>query len=313
MMKHKYWLGMMLSCSVAVQTASAQSILEKKDEKELSLLLNEVVVTGTGTEHYLKDAPVQTEVITGKALEQYQARSMDDLLSGLCPSLTFHDGDMGSHIQLNGLNNDYLLIMVNGKRMNGDIGGQNDLNQLNPANIERIEIVKGAASSLYGSDAIAGVINIITKRNREKIELTSTSRVGEYGDVRESASLGIVFGKLKTMTGINFRHTDGWRNTDLQWDQNQLKSGSTMLTVNRATNYTLSENLEWQVNKKLNLTAEGTYYERWVMRTHGKWKYQANDFYYRNYTFAAGSKYKLTKRNILTADLSYGRYGYFLL
>lgn len=51
--------------------------------------------------------------------------------------------------------------------MNGDVGGQNDLNQLNPANIERIEIVK-AASSLYGSDAIAGVINIITKRNREK-------------------------------------------------------------------------------------------------------------------------------------------------
>jgi outer membrane receptor for ferrienterochelin and colicins len=70
--------------------------------------------------------------------------------------------------------------MINGKRMNGDVGGQNDLNQLNPANIERIEIVKGAASSLYGSDAIAGVINIITKRNREKMELTNTSRIGEY-------------------------------------------------------------------------------------------------------------------------------------
>lgn len=47
------------------------------------------------------------------------------------------------------------------------------------------------------------------------------------------------------------------------------------------------------------------------MRTHGPWKYQANDFYYRNYTFAVGSKYKLGKRNYLTADLSYGRYGYF--
>ena len=66
-----------------------------------------------------------------------------------------------------------------------------------------------------------------------------------------------------------------------------------------------------QVNKKLNLTAEGTYYERWVMRTHGPWKYLPNDFYYRNYTFAAGSRYKLNGRNYLTADLSYGRYGYF--
>lgn len=309
-MKHKYWLETVLLCGV-MQSAPAQSILKNKDEKELSLLLNEVVVTGTGTEHYLKDAPVQTEVLTGKALEQYQARSIDDLLSGLSPSLTFHDGDMSSHIQLNGLNNDYILIMINGKRMNGDIGGQNDLNQLNPANIERIEIVKGAASSLYGSDAIAGVINIITKRSREKMELTSTTRVGEHGDVRQSASFGFGYGKLKSVTGINFRHTDGWRNTDMQWDQNQLKPGSTMLTVNRSSNYTLSENLEWQVNRKLNLTAEGTYYERWVMRTHGPWKYLPNDFYYRNYTFAAGSRYKLNGRNYLTADLSYGRYGYF--
>lgn len=296
---------------LGAQTICAQSILNGKDEKELSVLLNEVVVTGTGTEHYLKDAPVQTEVITSKALEQYQARSIDDLLSGLSPSLNFHDGDMGSHIQLNGLNNDYILIMINGKRMNGDIGGQNDLNQLNPSNIERIEIVKGAASSLYGSDAIAGVINIITKRNQEKMELTSTSRVGEHGDVRQSTSFGITLGKVKSVTGVNFRHTDGWRNTDMQWDQNQLKSGSTVLTVNRATNYTLSQNLEWQVNKKLNLTAEGTYYQRWVMRSHGQWSYSPNDFYYSNYTFSAGGKYKLGNRNYLTADVSYGRYGYF--
>lgn len=305
----KYLL--LLSLLISMQAVYAQSILKEKDEKGLSVLLNEVVVTGTGTEHYLKDAPVQTEVITGKALEQYQARSIDDLLSGLCPSLTFHDGDMGSHIQLNGLNNDYILILVNGKRMNGDVGGQNDLNQLNPANIERIEIVKGAASSLYGSDAIAGVINIITKRSREKMELTSTSRVGEHGDVRQSTSFGFNHGKLKSVTGVNFRHTDGWQNTDLQWDQNQLKSGSVMLTVNRSSNYTLSENLEWQVNRNLNLTAEGTYYERWVMRRHGRWKYLPNDFYYRNYTFALGGKYKLGGRNYLTADLSYGRYGYF--
>ena len=68
---------------LGTQIASAQSILKDKDDKELSVLLNEVVITGTGTEHYLKDAPVQNEVITSKALEQYQARRIDDLLSGL--------------------------------------------------------------------------------------------------------------------------------------------------------------------------------------------------------------------------------------
>ena len=290
---------------------SAQSILEDKKTEDLSLMLEEVVVTGTGTEHYLKDAPVQTEVITRRALEQFQARSMEELLAGLSPSLTFHDGSMGSHIQLNGLNNDYILILIDGKRMNGDVGGQNDLNLLNPANIERIEIVKGAASSLYGSDAIAGVINIITKKHHDKTEFTSTSRVGAYGDVRESASLGLTIGQVKSMTGVNFHHTDGWRNTDLQWNQQQLKPGSTMKTVNRSTNYTLTENLDWNVNDRLSLTASGSYYERWVVRPHGPWSYLPNDFYYRNYGFAAGGKYRLGKRNYLTADLSYDRYGYF--
>lgn len=295
----------------AVPQVSAQSILEGKKTEDLSLMLEEVVVTGTGTEHYLKDAPVQTEVITRRALEQFQARSMEELLAGLSPSLTFHDGSMGSHIQLNGLNNDYILILIDGKRMNGDVGGQNDLNLLNPANIERIEIVKGAASSLYGSDAIAGVINIITKKHHDKTEFTSTSRVGAYGDVRESASLGLTIGKVKSMTGMNFHHTDGWRNTDLQWNQQQLKPGSTMKTVNRSTNYTLTESLDWNVNDRLSLTASGSCYERWVVRPHGPWSYLPNDFYYRNYGFAAGGKYRLGGRNYLTADLSYDRYGYF--
>ena len=297
-------------CATA-NAATAQSILKGKNKSDLSIMLNEVVVTGTGTEHYLKDAPVQTEVITKKALEQYQARSVEELLSGLSPSLTFHDGDMGSHIQLNGLNNDYILIMIDGKRMNGDVGGQNDLNQLNTANIERIEIVKGAASSLYGSDAIAGVINIITKKNTGKSEMTSTTRVGEHGDVRESASLGLSFGKLKSVTAVNFRHTDGWQNTDLQWNQQQLKPGSTLKNVNRSSNYTVTESLEWDVDKRLKLTAGGSYYERWVARSHGQWSFLANDFYYRNYSGMLGGRYKLGKKNYITADLSYDRYGYF--
>ena len=304
-------LGLILIGAGMASFASAQSILDGKKAEELSVLLDEIVVTGTGTEHYLKDAPVQTEVITRKALEQYQARNIEELLNGLSPSLTFHDGDMGSRIQLNGLGNDYILIMIDGKRMNGDVGGQNDLNLLNLSNIERIEIVKGAASSLYGIDAIAGVINIITKKTHDKVEVSSTSRVGEYGDVRESASVGLTIGKVKSVTGLNMRHTDGWRNTDLQWTQQQLKPGSTMKTVNRATNYTVSENLEWALNKRLTLTGSGSYYERWVARSHGAWSYLPNDFYYRNYGVAGGAKYKLNGRNQLTADLSYDRYGYF--
>ena len=307
----KIKLGLVTLLLYTVSRLAAQSVQNLGKPDSLSVVLDEVVVTGTGTEHYLKDAPVQTEVITGKALEQYQARSMEELLEGLSPSLTFHDGDMGSHVQLSGLGNGYILILVDGKRMNGDVGGQNDLNLLNPANIERIEIVKGAASSLYGSDAIAGVIHIITKKNRNKTELNTTTRVGGHGDIRESASFGFTLGRLKTVTGLDFRHTDGWRNTDLQWNQQQLKPGSTLKTVNRSTHYNLSEKLEWTVNSQLSLSASGSYYERWVARSHGPWSYLPNDFYYRNYGFAAGGRYRLGGRSYLTADVSYDRYGYF--
>ena len=82
-MKAKYAFVAGLLCASGY--VSGQSIIEGKKNEDLSLLLEEVVVTGTGTNHYLKEAPVQTEVITKRALEQYQARTIEELLNGLSP------------------------------------------------------------------------------------------------------------------------------------------------------------------------------------------------------------------------------------
>ena len=153
--------------------------------------MEEVVVTGTGTQHRLKDVPVQTEVITRRELEQYGGRSIEDILSGLTASFAFSEDDMGSQMQMNGLGNAYILILIDGKRLHGDNGGQNDLGLIDPARIERIEIVKGAASALYGSDAIAGVINIITRKyDRDGLLLENTTRGGSYNDWRQHNSVG---------------------------------------------------------------------------------------------------------------------------
>ena len=292
-----------------VQSVCAQSIL--KDPKELSVLLNEVVVTGTGTEHYLKDAPVQTEVITGKALDSYQGRSMQDILEGLNASITFNPSDMGSGIQMNGLGNDYILILINGKRINGDTGGQNDLSIINPANIERIEIVKGAASSLYGSDAIAGVINIITKKNRDKVSLSNTTRVGSYGDILESVQIGFGHKRVNSNTSLSTTHTDGWRNTTQEWDHHEVMDGTVTRTVNRSTNFTLRENLTYKVNDRLSLSADGSFYQKWNYRPHGAFKYYTYDQFYRNFDVAGGAKYALGGQNFLSVDLTYGNYSYF--
>ena len=165
-------------------------------QEELTDTLKEVVITGTGTQHLLKNAPVQTEVITRKMLDSYGGKSIEEILGGLTASFAFNEGDMGSQIQLGGLGNSYILILIDGKRIHGDVGGENDLGVIDPHNIERIEIVKGAQSALYGSDAMAGVINIITKKHlNDGIYLENTTRYGSFNDLRQHNGVGLSTGK----------------------------------------------------------------------------------------------------------------------
>ena len=111
---------------LAVGMSSAQTDVWRQDS------LQEVVVTGTGTQHLLKDAPVQTEVISHRQLQQYAGRSIQDILAGLSASFEFGESDMGSQLQMNGLGNSYVLILIDGRRLHGDNGGDNDLGLIDP-------------------------------------------------------------------------------------------------------------------------------------------------------------------------------------
>ena len=93
-------LGLALLCLVPM--LKAQTLLQGDS-------LQEVVVTGTGTQHLLKDAPVQTEVISHRQLQQYAGKSIEDILSGLTASFDFSESDMSSRLQMNGLGNSYVL------------------------------------------------------------------------------------------------------------------------------------------------------------------------------------------------------------
>jgi len=301
---------LLLTVVICCQSAKAQNTNETLQEIK-SVSLNEVVVTGTGTEHYLKDAPVQTEVISGRALKEYAGRDIEDVLGGLSSSLTFNRSDMGSNIQLNGLKNDYILILIDGKRINGDIGGQNDLSRINMDNIERIEIVKGAVSSLYGSDAIGGVINFITKKSRDRFSISNTSRIGEHGDVNQSNNITLNLRRWSSSTSFSLNHSDGWRNTRNEWYRGKLYDNSVTKTVNRSTNYSISEDLSYKASKNLLLNANISYYEKWIYRPSGVPQWRLNDFYYRNQSYGTGAKYNLQGRNYLSFDITYDRYDYF--
>ena len=278
--------------------------------------LQEVVVTGTGTQHLLKDAPVQTEVITSKMLRNYAGRSIEDILSGLTASFAFSEDDMGSQMQLNGLGNSYILVLVDGKRIHGDVGGQNDLSLIDPHNIEKIEIVKGASSALYGSDAIAGVVNIITKKHHEGLLIENSTRGGSYGDLRQHNGLGIAIGKIKSYTNFQLQHSDGWQNTATEAENQTefLITDSRNMTVNRHTNWQVSERLTYEPIKNLELYAEGSTYWKRIYRPSGKYAavdVKTYDMEYRNQSVAAGGLWKPNKTDQVSFDLNWDRHAYY--
>jgi len=128
--------------------------------------LDELVITGTKTEHILADVPVETVVITAEELEKINATSVIDALrwvAGIKASESFAPMAYDEY-QMGGMSSDYTLVLVDGKR----VKGRHVLSEIPVSSIERIEIVKGANSVLYGSDAMTGVINIITKPAPQK-------------------------------------------------------------------------------------------------------------------------------------------------
>ncbi len=128
--------------------------------------LDPVVVTGTRTEHRLSDSPVVVEVVTARDIMRSGARDLTELLEREGSVHVTRAAGRGSTIEMQGLSSEHVLILVNGRRLSGRINGAIDLSRLRVADIERLEIVKGPSSALYGSDALGGVVNIITRQHQ---------------------------------------------------------------------------------------------------------------------------------------------------
>ena len=280
--------------------------------------LDEVVVTATGTPHTLKNVPVQTEIISRKQIEQLGAASFEDILSQLSSGFDFNAGDMGSQMTLNGLGNNYILIMIDGKRLNGDNGGENDLGRIDPHNIDHIEIVKGAGSALYGSDAMAGVINVITRRHDDQaLYLENTTRGGSYMDLRQHNSIGFSIGKFTSLTTFQLQHTDGWQNTGEE-DPAQTEFhiyDSRNKTVNKYTNGQLSQRITFTPSERLSFTTDGYLYGKRIYRpTNGRYPscdVNTFDMRYRDAGASFGTEWKCGGSDLITFDVDWNRHAYY--
>lgn len=181
--------------------------------------LDTVVVTASGNQQWIKDAPASISVITREDIERQPVHDLGTLLSRI-PGVTGGLSAAGeqSKIKLRGMPSNYTLILVDGKRVGSSAStnyrpdlGRQDLNWIAPDQIERIEVVRGPMSSLYGSDAMGGVINIITRRIGDTWGGSATHSYtspqdGKRGDTQQigSSFSGPLTEKIGMRLGANY-------------------------------------------------------------------------------------------------------------
>ncbi|MDR2490859.1 MAG: TonB-dependent receptor, partial [Spirochaetaceae bacterium] len=131
-----------------------------------------ITVTGTRTPKRLKDTPVPVEVISAEEIENSGADTVVDVLNDY--GLVYTGNGMGDYVQMQGMGKNRILYLIDGRRVSGRIAQRLKGETLPLANVERMEIIRGPQSALYGSDALGGVINIITKRPPDTITFSAS-------------------------------------------------------------------------------------------------------------------------------------------
>ena len=137
--------------------------------KETLLKLDEIVITGTKSEFLSSDVPVFTELINNRDIRSSSATTVGELIEERAGVSKIYNFDGSFNYSLIGLDSKYILILKDGQPITGKFNDKVDLDQITTANIEKIEILKGPGSALYGTEAMGGVINIITKDSNSSV------------------------------------------------------------------------------------------------------------------------------------------------
>ncbi len=210
--------------------------------------LETVVVTGTRSPHLLKDAIIQTDLIRSEEIQQQGATRLSDVIQERVGLSVI--SDHGTGVQVQGLDPDYTLVLIDGEPVIGRTAGTLDLTRFSVGNLEQVEIVKGPTSSLYGSEALAGVINLITRKPQDPFSVSLSSQYGTHGSADLSGEAEIVEGPLGLYVFSNYNRSNGY-------DLNSQIPGPTTpqftdVTINPRLTYQLFENLDFETSIRFN-------------------------------------------------------------
>ncbi len=226
--------------------------VEEKDnvtdgESDRLFNLDDVVVTGTRTPKLLKDVPTLTRLITAEEIRKADATDLKDLLQQELPGVEFtYAMNQQTNMNVAGFAGQNVLILIDGERLAGETMDNTDFSRLTMQNVERIEIIKGAASALYGSNATGGVINIITKQASKPWSLNVNARLADHKEQRYGAVMGLHKGKVSNTVDVMHTKIATYNlcyNTKDDCDYRSVYGGRTW-TVNDHLTYNPIENLK---------------------------------------------------------------------
>lgn len=278
--------------------------------------LNEVVITGTRTMKPLKDVPVLTRVISREDIAQINPLDLQSLLEYEMPGLQFGlaHGSGLPELKFQGSAGGYVLFLIDGERVSGEGSSNNiDYSLIDVDNIERIEVVKGPMSTLYGSQAMGGVVNIITKDADRPFTGNASVRYGNNDESKYSLSLGTKQGRFSALTSLSYRTRDAYALKDevgqIQYTHyKDMYDRDSVVADTSTKGMTSVKGFEiWQVNQKLSFTfndrfrvsLDGTYYNNHIL----EYIQEKEQDVFSTYKLNPKMFYAINNRHIL--DLSY--------
>jgi len=259
--------------------------------KEDVFLLDQIVVTGTRTKKTLKSAPILTHVITTKQIEAQDIQNVTEILSTEVPNIEFQEVGFGTNINLQGLTSKNILILIDGERLAGESSSNIDYSRLNTHDIERVEIVKGATSALYGSQAMGAVVNIITKSSKKKFYAIAASQYTtnydtNYPNLKPDAAyynpkknldkinltqnytIGFKLKKWSSKTSFVAKSKDAYELHDTQGFAYYFPEQDSTIYDEKYTtpmvglkDFTVSQSVNYEISDKITIKTKASYYQ----------------------------------------------------
>ena len=247
-MKIKITLFALLICC---EISFAQQ--KQKDSIKANELSEVKVVTGTRTERVPSSLPLPMTIITSEAIAKTGVTRLNEILNEQTGIILIPDESGFEGIQMQGLDAAYTMILIDGVPLIGRSSGVLDLSRVSVGNIERIEIVKGASSALYGSEAMGGVINVITKRSKKDMFTGSFSyRYATFNT--NDVNANILWKKKKFAVNLfgDFYSSDGY----------DLDKSTPLKNVEKFYNYTIQPKLYYDFSENLKLMVSNRFYNQ---------------------------------------------------